>query len=135
MSLHSILTTFPCFLTRVHFWPWQQNVDKLCDFVFTREQRSQLLFEWDQNTCVKVEPHPDPTENKPLFEKHLSRVWKEFPQYDKNNTIIFDDSLLKMRHNPSECVFIPDSWIVTQENDDELSPNGGLIFQRLRPAT
>ena len=100
--------------------------------MFTPEQRSKLIFEWDQTKCVRVEPHPDPTETKPLFEKPLSRVWDEFSRYNEKNTIIFDDSPLKMRNNPPECAFQPDSWVVTQRKDDELSPGGGIIFKKIK---
>jgi hypothetical protein len=110
---------------------WRENVDKLCDFIFTPEQRSRLVFEWDQTKCDAVEPHPDPSERKPLFEKPLKRVWKEFPEYNRHNTLIFDDSQLKMRNNPPECVYQPNSWIVTQTEDYELSPEGGKIFKQL----
>lgn len=110
---------------------WRENVDKLCEFVFTPEQRALLLFEWDQTNCDCVEPHPDPAETKPLYEKPLQKVWKHFPKYDESNTIIFDDSPLKMRNNPPACVFQPSSWIVTQVNDRELSPDGGSIYKKL----
>jgi len=110
----------------------RKNVKKLCEFVFTPEQRSNLVFEWNQTQCNTVDPHPDPTETKPLFEKPLHRVWKEFPQYDKTNTLIFDDSPLKMRTNPPKCVYQPTSWIVSDTHDDELSPGGGTIFKKLQ---
>lgn len=110
---------------------WKQNVDRLCEFVFTKEQRERLVFEWDQSQCEEVIPHPDPTETKPLYEKPLSRVWKEYPQYNSTNTLIFDDSPLKMRHNPPECVYAPSSWTVMFPHDDALSCDGE-IFEKLK---
>lgn len=110
----------------------KENVSLLCEFIFTPEQRAKLLFEWDQTQCVRIEPHPNPTETKPLFEKRLTRVWNEFSEYTAKNTLIFDDSDLKMRNNPPGCTFLPSSWIVTQIHDHELSPNNGSIFTRLK---
>ena len=109
----------------------QKNVDKLCEYIFSADQRARLLFEWDQSHCTSVVPHPDPSEKKPLFEKQLRRVWKEFPQYDKDSTLIIDDSSLKMRSNPTECVYIAEAWNATMTEDNQLEWNGD-IFKRLR---
>ena len=109
------------------------NVDLLCNFLFTPEQRQQLLFKWDQSNCVKVEPNPDPQEaNKPLFEKHLSHVWEAFPQYSAKSTVIVDDSPLKMRHNPNGCVVIANPWKAWERRDKDLLIPNGRLFREIK---
>jgi len=80
---------------------WPANVDRLCEYIFTPKQRSQLLFEWNQTMCDRVNN---------VYQKNLSRVWEEFPQYSPTNTLMLDDSDAKMENNPIECVGICDKW-------------------------
>ena len=83
------------------------NIDTLSVLVFG-DRIKQLKFIWDQNMCVK-EPHPLTT-RKPLFLKNLSKVWEVFPQYNESNTLIVDDTDLKMKNNPKECVVKALEW-------------------------
>lgn len=80
---------------------WPQNVDRLCEYIFTPKQRSQLLFEWNQSMCHRVDA---------VWMKNLSVVWSEYPQYSAENTIILDNSDAKMENNPTDCVGICDTW-------------------------
>lgn len=100
----------------VAVWSSEQkpNVSLLCEYVFTFQQRSKLLFEWDQSFCVKEQ-------------KRLSDVWSAFPQYNDTNTLILNVSPL----NPTKCVIVTKPWIATQEDDNALARENGTIFKRL----
>jgi hypothetical protein len=93
---------------------WAKNVNLLCDFVFGN-RRNELLFEWDQTQCVRVDLE---LEKKPLFKKQLASVWKAFPDL-KDRMIIIDDSELKMQDNPPENVIITKEWTPKDQEDRE----------------
>ena len=87
-----------------------ENVSLLADFVFGKD-RSRLVFEWSQNECEHVIPHPDPKETKPLFKKPLFIVQKGFPgRWNLEDMLIIDDSLAKMNGNPPYSVLITREW-------------------------
>ena len=89
----------------------QFNVDLQCEFVFG-DKRKQLVFEWDQSKCL-VEPRPGAP--KPLFIKPLQKIWSAFPQFSAEDTIIVDDSMEKMKVNPSKCVLLTEKWVPVQD--------------------
>ena len=66
-------------------------------------------FIWSSIDCVYQEGEYD-EKNKPLVIKPLKLVWERFSEYNDTNTIIVDDSNLKMKINPSKCVVIPESF-------------------------
>lgn len=74
----------------------RKDLEKIVSEIFTKEQKSQLVFLWGQEKCEAVE-HSDSLLKgvKSLYMKNLSRVWEEFPEYDVENTIIVDDSKIK----------------------------------------
>jgi hypothetical protein len=97
------------------------NTKKLVEFVFGSLE-NKLLFIWGQDRCGK-EPHPT-SKVKPLFLKNLVDVWKEFPEYSLDNTLLIDDSILKNKNNPVETYFISPKWTYIEITDDGLSKNG-----------
>lgn len=94
----------------------KQTVDNLVEFVFGN-RKTELLFVWDQTKCETVETG----KKKPLFKKQLVEVWKEYPDYDKSNTFLMDDSPEKVADNPPETWLQITPWKVTDENDNVLS--------------
>ena len=54
----------------------------------------RLLFVWAQHHCdvIKEEAGEDNHESEPVFEKNLTKVWKEFPLWNAHTTILMDDS-------------------------------------------
>jgi hypothetical protein len=79
--------------------------------------------------CSEITPHPNPTENKPLFQKDLFKVWNRYPEYDESDTVIIDDCPYKMKDNLIDCVILVDPWVPqAQDDDDFLDPKGdGLV--------
>ncbi|MBX9636017.1 MAG: HAD family hydrolase [Nitrosomonas sp.] len=85
-----------------------ENVKDLLDFVFTENQKQQLLFFWDQSHCTTIAAADGG--KKPLFLKELKHVWDAFPQYNQDDTILVDDSEEKMRENPAKTRGIIKAW-------------------------
>lgn len=106
---------------------WRKNVDSLCEFVFTSEQRLRLLFEWDQSQCDAVH-QPPPL--RPIFTKPLAKVWAVLPHYNASNTLIVDDSLDKMAPNPTQCTLVTKSWSPVVEDAPSLIHIAGDITRR-----
>ncbi len=71
----------------------------LLNFLVPEDIQKRLLFVWAQHHCEAVQL---PTET--LFEKHLPKVWKAFPLWNANNTLLIDDS-------PDKCPFAPSNAI------------------------
>lgn len=77
----------------------EANAMNLIDLVFG-DVKSRLMFVWTQEDCLVI---PGDTKEKPLMFKPLVRVWFAFPQFNKSNTVLVDDSPQKTVLNPSEC--------------------------------
>ena len=58
--------------------------------------------------CCAVK-HPYTTK-KPLFLKNLYRVWLMHNEFNESNTLIIDDTSLKMRYNPIKCYLLVETW-------------------------
>ena len=108
----------------------KENVDHLIDLVFGKVKRNLLVFVWGQEMCDQVHPHPDGvTVDKPLFLKDMAKVWKQFPQYNKSNTLLVDDSEWKTMKNPPETVVIIKPWYPHKGagmSDEGLSERGNV---------
>jgi len=91
------------------------NVEPLVRFMFDLETRSKLKFVWSQENCT-VEKGEDP--RKPLFIKDLSKMWKEFPEYDQTNTLLIDDSKEKCKLNPEACFLTVKTWTKEEQESD-----------------
>lgn len=82
------------------------NVNRLLKYVFG-DYSSKLTFVWDQSHCKLSDD---------CFLKNLEDVWEKFPQYNENNTLIIDDTELKMKNNPKSCVIMIKTWNRTMKN-------------------
>jgi len=110
------------------------NLEAILKYTFSFAQIRLLRFVWCQNECTVVDPHPDPEEeNKPLYKKQLKKVWSVFEGYDSTNTLILDDSPMKLEDNPVECCIHISSW-VPYEGDgmgDTVFEETGILRKKL----
>jgi len=95
----------------------KHNTDKIVKFITDK----QPVLVYNQSNCG-IEKHPE-TDRKPLFLKNLSTVFEEYPEYDKSNTILIDDSVLKCKNNPEGCSFNPSKW---EYSDNSYNSDTGL---------
>lgn len=65
-----------------------------------------LEFLWTQDQC-KVLPAL-PGSFKPQFTKDLNNVWQQFPSFNAENTLIFDDSAQKINLHPENHIHVPE---------------------------
>lgn len=99
---------------RVALWSsvFVSNLEKTVKGCFPQFEKD-FLFLYGQEQCLSQEnPNFDKNDknSKPtLFWKVLDRVWDEFPQFNKTNTTIIDDSAQKLEKNPEECCIVIDS--------------------------
>jgi hypothetical protein len=100
-----------------------KNGQALVDFVFGKRVDA-LCGIFYQEYCDLAPAPPGADNTKPLFQKNLSIIWKENPQFSAENTLILDDSPEKLANNPPQCCFNPRSWKRTMVDDDELSNLG-----------
>lgn len=92
-----------------------QNVEDLVDFVFG-EKKKDLLFVWDQSHCTFV-----PTDKvKPVFYKNLDQVYLKYPQFNRFNTLLMDDSPGKVSMNHPDTWLQIKAWRVVDQEDEEL---------------
>ena len=90
-----------------------ESVKDLVDFVFSNDQKQQLLFLWDQSHCTTLSPlraDAQRVDVKPQFFKELAHVWAAYPQYNEDNTILVDDSEQKMSRNPCKTWGLIKAW-------------------------
>ena len=98
-----------------------ENVIAMLDVIGV--DKSFFLFIWSHIECVRTNKIDE--KSKPLLTKPLCWVWKYFPQFNEDNTIIIDDSFLKINMNPKKCVYIPASYTPDQD-DNSLAENGEI---------
>jgi len=107
----------------------KHNITDIVKFVFD-DHYNDLIFIYDQTKCERVnfEPKQD-TEKCDVLRKNLIEVWKEYPQYDQDNTLIIDNSDDKMINNLQfkGCHFNPGTWTHDQINDVALKRDGNII--------
>ena len=72
------------------------TAEQLLQILFPAEIKERLLFTWSKENC-KEEVHQG---DKILYQKPLDKVWREFPFWNCNNTLLIDDS-------PNKCPFAP----------------------------
>ena len=101
-----------------------ENVMAMIDLIGI--DKSLFLFIWSNSECISTNNLDE--KNKPLLIKPLSYVWDEFNQYNKFNTVIIDDSYLKIKMNPRSCVFVPPSFNNPDINDNALSVDGEFNY-------
>lgn len=103
----------------------RQNIEPLAKLVFGKFF-NDLLFIADQEFCQAI-PSDDHGAAKPIFLKNLDDLWVSFPQFNRFNTLIVDDSDEKMVNNPVECHFNPGTWKGLM-SDHDLSAKNGRIY-------
>ena len=63
--------------------------------------------------CQKI-PYPldkNGKREKPhLYLKNIEKVWSVFNQYNINDIILLDDSIMKMKNNPKHSYLIINEW-------------------------
>jgi hypothetical protein len=73
----------------------RKTANDIINLLFPQRVRSRLLFVWAQNECLPV---PDDAADERVFQKLLHKVWKAFPLWNANNTLLMDDS-------PAKCPY------------------------------
>ncbi|KAL7566493.1 hypothetical protein ACA910_000965 [Epithemia clementina (nom. ined.)] len=63
----------------------------LVSALFPSDVASRLLFVWAQHHCDTIQSDGGDDDGL-VFEKNLTKVWKEFPLWNVNNTVLIDDS-------------------------------------------
>lgn len=109
------------------------NLNPFVNYIFDdseNNRKDKLKFVWDQTNCESVK-HPE-TDKKPLFLKNISDVCKEFPEYEKYNILLVDDSKLKSRNNSPYNLYLVDDWKGDMA-DNQLTETGnvGRFFRQL----
>jgi len=102
------------------------NIMELSKNIF-EEFYDKLKFCWCQEECDITE-HPLKSFKK-LYKKNLEKVWETYTEYNETNTIIIDDTELKMVSNPPKCVMICQSW--TKDDNYARLDIGQGIMRRL----
>jgi len=95
------------------------NVNSIIKHLF-RENYSKLKFIYDQDKS-------DKSEN--CFTKDINKVFKEFGELNEKNTVIIEDSILKIALNPISTYFIIKSW--DGNLDDDQFHKDSIIYQQL----
>lgn len=75
---------------------------------------NKLLFLWTQSEC---EVRRIPGVEKPDFRKRLDLVWEKFPAYNACNTVMIDDTPLKLDSHRDNLIAIPEFLVTEQEVD------------------
>ena len=111
------------------------NIRLLIPYVFG-DLAGRLRFAFDQSRCEiapgdstnSAEPNCPAASRpkKPLFLKNLSEVWRDFPCYGPQNTLLVDNDDEKSRNNPPECHFNPGTWLRSAQDDRALFSGGHL---------
>ena len=60
--------------------------------------QERFLFVWTQSECNAVGNEKSDHDHEVVFEKHLPKIWKAFPLWNANNTLLIDDS-------PDKCPY------------------------------
>lgn len=91
------------------------NIEQFGKYAFGSHWK-KLKFVFNQEHCEAV---PGITKKRPLFLKNLSEVWRKFPEYTKQNTLLVDDSAEKSRNNPPHCYLTVKKWLRTDSEDND----------------
>lgn len=112
-------------------------------------ETTSFLFVWNQNQCTIEQPqingkdadadaqldqHGETVKCKPTFWKEVSKIFKEYPQFDYDGgCYLVDDSASKLERNPSKTSISLDSFQGSET--DEAMCLGGEIYQLLSNLT
>ncbi|KAE8701480.1 hypothetical protein F3Y22_tig00110547pilonHSYRG00024 [Hibiscus syriacus] len=86
----------------------RHNMDRVLDKLHLFSDH--FLFVWDQSKCK--------TEDKFTYCKDLNDVWNEFTDFNALNTLLVDNSLRKMIHNPINNYICPHPFDAASHSDD-----------------
>ncbi|KAL1553408.1 hypothetical protein AAHA92_14092 [Salvia divinorum] len=119
----------------VGFWTsrTKRNMEPLLDFLLGNN-RSRLLFHWDQSHCTDTGYYTVEKKNKPLLLKKLKKLWDkcepglpwERGVYNESNTLLLDDTPYKALTNPRYTAVFPYSYRFRDVRDNSLGPGGDL---------
>ena len=84
----------------------QWNIEQLVKEIFPKVLAEGLKFVWHQDMCSEIPT----TTSKPIFIKELSRVFEEFPGYDRSKVLLIDDNVEKCVLNKAENYYNPTPW-------------------------
>lgn len=76
--------------------------------ILTHQQVNKIRFIYSRNFC-----HRD----QGGFTKPLAKIFKIYPDFDQNNTLMIDNTARVMKYNPYNGIYIPDFY---GESDDDL---------------
>jgi hypothetical protein len=101
----------------------EHNAMSILNLLLPEYGQDKFLFVWGQEKCnsnILSEADWADEQTKPpkkrkrrkrwLFTKPLARVWEAFPQFDKTNTLLVDDSIEKAIENPPGLHYCPPTW-------------------------
>jgi hypothetical protein len=67
-----------------------------------------FLFVWGQDQCLTTHDDLSMSNNtSPLFQKDLQKVWNQYPLWNRNNTLLMDDSMEKIIPSQEELAMHP----------------------------
>lgn len=98
------------------------------------DNKSKLLFCWDQSHCTDTGFNTIENQNKPLLLKELKKLWEKHDQnlpwqkgdYNESNTLLLDDSPYKALRNPPYTAIFPYTYQYVDKKDRSLGRGGDL---------
>lgn len=119
----------------VGFWTsrTKRNMEPLLDFILGNN-KSRLLFYWDQSHCTDTGYYTVEKKHKPLLLKKLKKLWDkcepglpwERGVYNESNTLLLDDTPYKALTNPRYTAVFPHTYRFRDVRDNSLGPGGDL---------
>lgn len=111
----------------------KRNVDDVIDFLMG-DNKSKLLFCWDQSHCTDTGFNTIENQNKPLLLKEVKKLWEKHDQnlpwqkgdYNESNTLLLDDSPYKALRNPPYTAIFPYTYQYVDKKDRSLGRGGDL---------
>eukprot|EP00977_Amphora_coffeiformis_P018178 scaffold6271_cov171-Amphora_coffeaeformis.AAC.4 len=108
-----------------------KNATALVKALIPPDIAQRFLFVWAQHHCDKV-CHKDDGEEDCVFEKNLTKVWKEYPLWNAHTTILMDDTVEKCQRSGSNSVHPPalNGMKFEQLSDDRMPDETNEKIQR-----
>jgi TFIIF-interacting CTD phosphatase-like protein len=107
-----------------------KTANKLVLQLFPPAIADRLLFVWAQHHCEKLSSSS--MDSECVYEKDLSRVWREYPLWNASNTLLMDDSPYKCQRWHENAVHPPALHGLTSANvNDLISDEANEKKQRL----
>ncbi|PIN12611.1 Phosphoprotein phosphatase [Handroanthus impetiginosus] len=111
----------------------KRNVEPILDFLLGND-KSKLLFCWDQSHCTDTGYGTVEKKHKPLLLKKLKKLWNkcdpdlpwERGVYNESNTLLLDDTPYKALSNPRYTAIFPYTYRYTDVRDNSIGPGGDL---------